>query len=144
MNLIIIRKFVTTFLVLLALSYPLITDALTSDWIPVPKNQYGEQLWDKNNVKKNQDGSIRIFSKFIPKGSSNITQNILYTMDIDCAETSFRDIAVGYQEFNEFKNNDLEWKDPNGDELILGVIGQVCAYGEGGTFDTDPVNIDEA
>ena len=49
-------------------------------------------------------------------------------MDINCSKKSFRDIALGAKEFNEFKNKDSKWKDPNGDKLILGVIDQVCAY----------------
>ena len=47
---------------------------------------------------------------------------------IKCSENSFRDVAVGAEEFNEFKNKDSEWKDPNGDKLILGVINQVCTF----------------
>ena len=86
-------------------------------------------LWDKNSIKKNQDGSIRVFSKFIPKSTTDITQDILYTMDLNCSDNSFRDVAIGAKEFNEFKNQDLEWKDPNGDKLILGVIDQVCTFG---------------
>ena len=115
-------------LALLIIFYPLKTDALSHDWVVVPKSQYGEQLWDKNSVQKNQDGSIRVFSKFIPKNTTQITQDILYTMDIDCSENSFRDVAVGAKEFNEFKNKDSEWKDPNGDKLIMGVIEQVCTF----------------
>ncbi len=115
-------------LALLIIFYPLKTDALSHDWVAVPKSQYGEQLWDKNSVQKNQDGSIRVFSKFIPKNTTQITQDILYTMDIDCSENSFRDVAVGAKEFNEFKNKDSEWKDPNGDKLIMGVIDQVCTF----------------
>ena len=115
-------------LALLIIFYPLKTDALSHDWVAVPKSQYGEQLWDKNSVQKNQDGSIRVFSKFIPKNTTQITQDILYTMDIDCSENSFRDVAVGTKEFNEFKNKDSEWKDPNGDKLIMGVIDQVCTF----------------
>ena len=103
-------------------------DALSPEWVAVPKSQYGEQLWDKNSVQKNQDGSIRVFSKFIPKSTTDITQDILYTMDVNCSENSFRDVAVGAKEFNEFKNQDSEWKDPNGDKLILGVINQVCTF----------------
>ena len=110
--------------------YPLKTDALSHDWVSVPKSQFGEQLWDKNSIQKNQDGSIRVFSKFFPKSTTEITTEILYTMDIDCSEKSFRDVAVGAKEFNEFKNKDSEWKDPNGDKLILGVIDQVCSYGK--------------
>ena len=116
-------------LALLIIFYPLKTDALSHDWVAVPKSQDGEQLWDKNSVQKNQDGSIRVFSKFIPKSTTDITQDILYTMDVNCSENSFRDVAVGAKEFNEFKNQDSEWKDPNGDKLILGVIDQVCTFG---------------
>jgi len=49
-------------------------------------------------------------------------------MEINCSEETFRDIAVGTNEFNEFKNKDSEWKDPNGDKLILGLIDQVCVF----------------
>ncbi len=126
MNFNTIRNISLNCLALLILFYPLKIDALSHEWIEVPKSQYGEQLWDKNSVKKNQDGSIRVFSKFIPKSSTQITQDILYTMDINCSDHSFRDVAVGATEFNEFKNKDLRWKDPNGDPLILDVIDQVC------------------
>ena len=116
------------FLALLIISYPLKIDALSHKWIAVPKNQYGEQLWDQNSIQKNPDGFIRVLSKFIPKNTTDITQNILYTMEINCSDQVFRDIAVGSNEFTEFKNNDSEWKDPNGDKLILGVIDQVCFF----------------
>ena len=101
--------------------------ALPHDWVKVPKSQYGEQLWDKNNIELNEDGSIRVLSKYIPKTTTQITNDIFYTMDINCVENSFRDVAVGAKVLNELNNNkDLEWKEPNGDRLILGVIHQVC------------------
>ncbi len=115
-------------LALLIIFYPLKIDALSHEWIAVPKSQYGEQLWDKKSVQKNQDGFIRVLSKFIPRSTTEITQDILYTMDVNCSEKSFRDVAVGTKEFNEFENEDSAWKDPNGDKLILGVIDQVCAF----------------
>ena len=115
---------------LLIIFYPLKIDALSHDWVAVPKSQMGAQLWDKNSVQKNNNGSLRVFSKFIPKSTTEITQDILYTMDINCSEKSFRDVAVGAKEFNEFKNKDSEWEDPNGDKLILGVIDQVCTFGD--------------
>ena len=130
MNLNCIRYICLSCLALLIIFHPLKTDALSHDWVAVPKSQYGEQLWDKNSIHKNQDGSIRVFSKFIPKSTTEVTADILYTMDINCSENSFRDVAVGAKEFNEFKNKDSEWKDPNGDKLILGVIDQVCSYGK--------------
>ena len=116
-------------LALLLIFYPPRIDALSHEWVAVQKSQFGEQLWDKNSIQNNQDGSLRVFSKFIPKSTTNITQDILYTMDINCAQNSFRDVAVGAKDFNEVKNNDLEWKDPNGDKLIMDVIDQVCAFG---------------
>ena len=117
-------------LALLIIFYPLKTDALSHDWVSVPKSQFGEQLWDKNSIQKNQDGSIRVFSKFLPKSTTEITTDILYTMDVDCSKNSFRDVAVGAKEFDEFKNKDSELEDPNGDKLILGVIDQVCSFSE--------------
>jgi len=69
---------------------------------------------------------VRVLSKFIPKTKSEITQDILYTMDINCFEKSFRDVDVFTDETNSRLNNFAKWEDPNGDQLILGVIGQVC------------------
>ena len=102
------------------------SDALSHDWIGVPKSEYGEQLWDRKSIKRNEDGSVRVLSKFIPKTKTEITKDILYTMDINCFEKSFRDVDVSTDQVNSNFNNLANWQDPNGDVLILGVIGQVC------------------
>ena len=102
------------------------TDALTHEWVGVPKSEYGEQLWDRQSIKRNEDGSVRVLSKFIPRTKSEITKDILYTMDINCFEKSFKDVDVSTDEINSNFNYLADWQDPNGDELILGVIGQVC------------------
>ena len=102
------------------------TYALAHEWVGVPISEYGEQLWDRKSIKRNKDGSVRILSKFIPKTKSEITQDILYTMDINCFEKSFRDVDVFTDEGNSHLNPLADWQDPNGDQLILGVIGQVC------------------
>ena len=102
------------------------SEALPHEWVGVPKSEYGEQLWDRLSIKRNEDGSVRILSKFIPKTKSEITKDILYTMDINCFEKSFRDVDVYIDEVNSNFNDLADWQDPNGDELILGVIGQVC------------------
>ena len=115
--------------VFLIILYPQKIDTLSPhEWIAVPESQYGEQLWDKNSVQTNQDGSIRLKSKFIPKSTTEITQDILYTMDVNCSAKSFRDVGIGSKQFNEFQNKDSKWQDPNGDILILGVIDEVCAF----------------
>ena len=102
------------------------SEALPHDWVGVPASEYGEQLWDRQSIKRNEDGSVRILSKFIPKTKSEITKDILYTMDINCFEKLFRDVDVSTDDVNSNFNDFAEWQDPNGDELILGVIGQVC------------------
>ena len=102
------------------------SDALPHEWVGVPKSEYGEQLWDRQSIKRNADGSVRVLSKFIPKTRSEITKDILYTMDINCFEKSFRDVDVSIDELNSHFNNFADWQDPNGDQLILGVIAQVC------------------
>ena len=102
--------------------------ALTHEWVEVPMSEFGGQLWDRKSIKRNKDGSLQVISKFIPKNKGEITQDILYTMDINCFEKSFRDIAVGTDEFNNSLNNNLDWQDPNGDKLILAVIRQVCEF----------------
>ena len=102
------------------------SNALPHEWVGVPKSEYGEQLWDKQSIKRNEDGSVRVLSKFIPKTKSEITRDILYTMDINCFEKSFRDVDVSTDEVNSNFNDFAVWQDPNGDELILGVINQVC------------------
>jgi len=100
--------------------------ALPHEWVGVPKSEYGEQLWDRQSIKRNEDGSLRILSKFIPKTKSELTKDILYTMDINCIEKTFRDVDVSTDEINSNLNEFAAWEDPNGDRLILGVIGQVC------------------
>ena len=127
MNLMIIKSICLSYLTALMIFFPLKTVALSHEWIAVPNNQYGEQLWDKKSLKKNQEGFFQVLSMYIPKSRTNITSETLYTMDIDCSKKFFRDVAVGAKNFNEFENKNSEWKDPNGDKLILGVIDQVCA-----------------
>ena len=102
--------------------------ALSHEWVGGPISEYGEQLWDRKSIKRNEDGSVRVLSKFIPKTKSEITQDILYTMDINCFEKSFRDVDVFTYEGNSGLNDLAEWEDPNGDKLILGVISQVCRF----------------
>ncbi|OUL43691.1 hypothetical protein B0W81_02610 [Prochlorococcus sp. HOT_208_60] len=101
-------------------------NALPHEWVGVTKSEYGEQLWDRQSIQRNEDGSVRVLSKFIPKTKSEITNDILYTMDINCFEKSFRDVDVSIDELNSNFNDLADWQDPNGDKLILGVIAQVC------------------
>ena len=127
-NLIFIRNTLGLFLSIILSMFMSIKqlDALPHEWVGVPKSEYGEQLWDKQSIKRNEDGSVRVLSKFIPKTKSEITKDIFYTMDINCFEKSFRDVDVSIDEVNSNFNDLADWQNPNEDKLILGVIGQVC------------------
>ena len=119
---------ISIFFIIFIIIKPIRVFALSPEWVGVPKSTYGEQVWDKKSLQRNKDGSVRVISKFIPKNKSEITQDIIYTMDINCFEKSFRDVAVGTDQLNNSLNNNSDWQDPNGDQLILGVIDQVCNY----------------
>ena len=125
----IFKKFFCTCITLLSILFiPLQTNAIDHDWVAVPSSKFGTQLWDSKNMHKNADGSIRVLSKFIPKIKNDITKDILYTMDINCSQKTFRDVGVCAKVFDEFENLEAKWKYPNGDKLILGVISQVCKF----------------
>ena len=56
------------------------SNALPHEWVGVPKSEFGEQLWDRQSIKRNEDGSVRVLSKFIPKTKSEITKDILLSL----------------------------------------------------------------
>lgn len=122
------KTLLSYFLIFLINIVPLEVNALSHNWIGVPRSKYGEQVWDQQSIQINEDGIRRVLSKFIPKTKSDITKDILYTMDINCSEKTFRDVAVGADKFNEFENINAKWKYPNGDKLLLSVIDQVCSF----------------
>jgi len=121
------KYFLPLYLFILLLFFPIQkVNAFSHEWVAVPKSEYGEQLWDRQSIKRNEDGSVRVLSKFIPKTKSEITKDILYTMDINCFEKSFKDVDVSVDEVTSNFNDLANWQDPNEDKLILGVIDQVC------------------
>ena len=65
-------------LALLIIFYSPKIDALSHEWIAVPKSQYGAQLLAKNSIEEDQDGFIRVLSKFIPKSYWNHTRQSTY------------------------------------------------------------------
>jgi len=40
------------------------SNALPHEWVGVPKSEYGEQLWDKQSIKRNEDGSVKLLRIF--------------------------------------------------------------------------------
>ena len=102
--------------------------AFSYEWVEVPESTHGKQFWDKKSIKRNKDGSVRVISRFIPKTKSEITDDIIYTMDINCFEKLFKDVATKTDQTNEIVQSNLGWENPNGDKLISGVIGQVCNF----------------
>ena len=43
------------------------SNALPHEWVGVPESEYGEQLWDRQSITRNEDGSVRVLSKLFPK-----------------------------------------------------------------------------
>ena len=76
---------------------------MSSEWIGVPKSEFGEQLWDKSSMQKNSDGSLRINSKFIAKKDGIYEHEIDYTMDINCDKSTYRDISTSSNSLNEVR-----------------------------------------
>ena len=113
-------------LIVLINLYPNHLLAISPEWIGVPKSEFGEQLWDKSSIQKNSDGSLRINSKFIAKKDGIYEHEIDYTMDINCENSTYRDISTSSNSLNEVRKINEKWNSPNGDPLIMGVINQVC------------------
>jgi len=113
-------------LIVLINLYPNHLLAISPEWIGVPKSEFGEQLWDKSSIQKNSDGSLRINSKFIAKKDGIYEHEIDYTMDINCENSTYRDISTSSNSLNEVQEINQNWNNPNGDPLIKGVINQVC------------------
>ena len=34
------------------------SNALPHEWVGVPKSEFGDQLWDRKSIKRNEDGSV--------------------------------------------------------------------------------------
>ena len=113
-------------LIVLINLYPNHLLAISPEWIGVPKSEFGEQLWDKSSIQKNSDGSLRINSKFIAKKDGIYEHEIDYTMDINCENSTYRDISTSSNSLNEVQEINQNWNNPNRDPLIKGVINQVC------------------
>ena len=47
--------------------FPVEANALSHNWVGVPRSKYGEQVWDQQSIQINEDGIRRVLSKFIPK-----------------------------------------------------------------------------
>ena len=41
--------------------------ALPHEWVGVPKSEYGEQLWDRKSIKRNEDGSCLLYTSPSPR-----------------------------------------------------------------------------
>ena len=121
--------FILILLIIVVLSAPIKKSyAFSYEWVEVPESKHGKQFWDKKSIKRNKDGSVRVISRFIPKTKSEIIDDIIYTMDINCFEKLFKDVAIKTDQTNEIVPSNLGWEKPNGDKLISGVIGQVCNF----------------
>ena len=61
-NSIFFRNFINLALSIIVFFFILIkkSEALPHEWVGVPKSEYGEQLWDRQSIKRNEDGSVTV------------------------------------------------------------------------------------
>ncbi|WP_320676690.1 hypothetical protein [Prochlorococcus sp. MIT 1300] len=115
-------------IIIIAIIFPIligVSPAKTESlkWKEVPSSEFGHQWWDTESLMKDNDENLSILTKFIPKGDSESRekQAILYGMNINCSNRTFKDISVnGAPELIQ------NWRSAQGDILIEGVIKDVC------------------
>ena len=92
-------------------------------WIEVSNTPTGIQYLDRESIDIKGEGIIEIKTKYLKidtQTSREIEENI-YTMQINCLTTKFKDISV-----NGKNNLTAKWEDPNGDKLLDDVISESC------------------
>ena len=94
-----------------------------NNWIEVSRTFEGIQYLDMDSIKNKDKGLIEISTKYLKidtYNSKKLEENI-YTMQINCLTSKFKDISV-----NGKKNLRAKWERPNGDKLINDVISYGC------------------
>ena len=99
------------------LAFPTNIYANNSEWIEVPKTEFGRQFWDKNSVKQMDGNKISILSRYISTNPKVKKESSTYLMSIDCKNKLYKD------EVKDGVNvKKPTWKESNGDSLIDKVI----------------------
>ena len=118
------KSILPTLLILLTISLcPPLTQAGPVEWREVHATVEGKQWWDVGSLHANREGRRIVLSRFIPAvADDEVPQpGSLFVMEIDCAQRLFRDTSV-----NGLPRPLARWKLDGGDQLISGVIDDVC------------------
>ena len=94
-----------------------------NNWIEVSKTTEGIQYLDMDSFNIKLKNEIEITTKYskIDPNTSEILENNVYVMRINCMNNLFKDISV-----NGKNNFSAKWEAPNGDKLIDDVISDSC------------------
>ena len=97
-----------------------ITNAL--HWKEVPSTEEGRQWWDQESLRKFEDGTLNVSTRFtkVAIDPEKVKTNY-YLMQINCKEKQFRDLLI-----NRVPILQSKWKVSEGDELIENVINEAC------------------
>ena len=97
--------------------------AINNNWIQVSKTNEGIQYWDRGSFTNKSNGLIEIKTKYFKKDAENseIIEENIYTMEINCINSKYKDISV-----NGKINLSAKWEAPNGDKLINDLISESC------------------
>ena len=93
------------------------------EWIEVSKTSDGIQYLDVSSLNIKRESVIEITTKYskLDADTSEIIENNIYVMRINCINNKFKDISVNGK--NHFF---AKWEYPNGDKLLDDVITDSC------------------
>ena len=93
------------------------------EWIEVSKTSDGIQYLDVSSLNIKRESVIEITTKYskLDADTSEIIENNIYVMRINCITNKFKDVSV-----NGKKKLTAKWEDPNGDKLLDDVISDSC------------------
>ena len=92
-------------------------------WIEVSKTSEGIQYLDRNSLKSKSESVKEIITKYskIDPNTSEIIEDNIYVMRINCLTNKYKDISV-----NGKNNLSAKWEAPKGDKLLNDVISYSC------------------
>ncbi len=119
----ILKTLFSLLIILIFFNTSIIGYSADKNWFEVSKTPDGIQYLDRNSLNKKNESEIEIITKYskIDPNTSEIIEDNIYVMRINCLTNKYKDISV-----NGKNNFSAKWEAPNGDKLIDDVISDSC------------------
>ena len=119
----ILKTLFSLLIILIFFNTSIIAYSADKNWFEVSKTPDGIQYLDRNSLNKKNESEIEIITKYskIDPNTSEIIEDNIYVMRINCLTNKYKDISV-----NGKNNFSAKWEAPNGDKLIDDVISDSC------------------